>query len=89
MTHHQIPNEICIWKSQMIEFLDSRRKEVAIGVNQDNYDGALYYIRKDVFIGKACVAYCKVCDTQECDGTYECDWVAKFRRRLKKELKQE
>lgn len=54
MTHHQIPNEICIWKSQMIEFLDSRRKEVAIGVNQDNYDGALYYIRTDAFIGKAC-----------------------------------
>ena len=54
MTHHQIPNEICIWKSQMIEFLDGRRKEVVIGVNQDNYDGALYYIRKDAFIKKAC-----------------------------------
>lgn len=40
-------------------------------------------------IDKACTAYCKVCDTQECDGSYECDWVAKFRRRLKKELKQE
>lgn len=54
MTHHQIPNEICIWKSQMIEFLDRRRKEVAIGVNQDNYNGALYYVNKDAFIKKAC-----------------------------------
>ena len=28
--------------------------------------------RKKAFIEKACTAYCKVCDTQECEGTFEC-----------------
>jgi len=41
---------------------------------------------EEQIIDKACSAYCKVCDTQECEGTYECSWVAKFRKQLKKEL---
>lgn len=42
--------------------------------------------RKKAFIEKACTAYCKVCDTQECEGTFECGWVKKFEKQLKKEL---
>ena len=42
--------------------------------------------RKKTFIEKACTAYCKVCDTQECECTFECGWVKKFEKQLKKEL---
>ena len=38
------------------------------------------------FIEKACSAYCKICDTQECEGTGECGWVKKFEKQLRKEL---
>ena len=38
------------------------------------------------FIEKACDAYCKICDTQECEGTGECGWVKKFEKQLRKEL---
>ena len=58
-------------------------------IDPQNIYGSVEYTRTDVFIGKACVAYCKICDTQECDGTYECDRLAKFRRKLKNELKQD
>ena len=42
------------------------------------------YIRADASIEKACDAYCKVCDTKECEGIGECDWVKRFRKHLKK-----
>jgi hypothetical protein len=41
---------------------------------------------KTQMIDEACIAYCKVCDTQECGGTGECDWVAKFRAQLVKQV---
>ena len=40
---------------------------------------------KTQMIDEACIAYCKVCDTQECGGTGECGWVAKFRNQLAKQ----
>ena len=43
---------------------------------------------QDLMIQKACSAYCKCCDTQECEGTFECDWVSKFEKRLKSEMKK-
>ena len=38
-------------------------------------------------IEKACEAYCKTCDTQECAyfGNEECDWVKNFRKKLEEE----
>ena len=42
--------------------------------------------KKERFIEKACSAYCKICDTQECEGTGECGWVKKFEKQLRKEL---
>ena len=39
----------------------------------------------------ACDAYCKCCDTKECEDLVEyndfnCDWVCKFRKEFTKEL---
>lgn len=45
---------------------------------------SIEYVHKDAFIEKACDAYCRLCDTKECGGTCECDWVEKFRKRLMK-----
>lgn len=42
------------------------------------------YTRTDVFIEKACDAYCRLCDTKECFNIGECNWVEKFRKRLKR-----
>ena len=42
------------------------------------------YIHTDVFIERACDAYCAICDTKECGDTGECLWVEKFRKRLMK-----
>lgn len=41
----------------------------------------------------ACEAYCKCCDTKDCEDLYEfndfnCDWVCKFRKEFTKELNQ-
>ena len=47
MKTEEIPTTICIWKNQMKEFLEKKRNEVIIGINQDNYEGALYYVNKD------------------------------------------
>ena len=47
--------------------------------------GAIEYTRKDASIEKACDAYCKLCDTKECGGTGECDWVKRFREYLIKD----
>jgi len=46
----------------------------------------IVHIVKTQMIDEACIAYCKVCDTQECGGTGECDWVAKFRAQLAKQV---
>lgn len=38
-------------------------------------------------IEKACEAYCKTCDTKECEDfgcEYCCDWVEKFRKAMEK-----
>ena len=47
-------------------------------------EGDTTYIREDAFIEKACDAYCKICDTKECEGTGECGWINKFRDTIKK-----
>ena len=44
---------------------------------------AVEIARKEL-IEKACDAYCKVCDTQECEGICECIWVQRFRKQLMK-----
>jgi hypothetical protein len=41
---------------------------------------------KEQIIDAACTAFCKVCDTQECGGTFECNWVAKFRKKVTIEI---
>ena len=38
-----------------------------------------------VTIDAACSAYCATCDTQECGGSGECNWVEQFRKNLMKE----
>ena len=43
---------------------------------------------EEQMIEKACTAYCKCCDTHECFDIDECDWVIKFRKQLKRELKK-
>lgn len=35
-------------------------------------------------IEKACNAYCRICDTQECYNEGNCNWVEKFRKEIKK-----
>jgi hypothetical protein len=55
-------------------------------IREDNpiTDNDIEYVRKDAFVEKACDAYCRLCDTKECCGTGECEWVEKFRKRLMK-----
>lgn len=42
------------------------------------------YTRTDAFIDKACNAYCRLCDTKECNDTGECNWIEKFKKLLMK-----
>ena len=42
-------------------------------------------MEKELLIKVACEAYCKCCDTKECDdlgefNDFNCDWVCKFRK---------
>lgn len=49
------------------------------------FDGAIS--QRKIDIDKACKAYCKVCDTKECEEygcIGECDWVEHFRDTLEK-----
>jgi len=46
------------------------------------------YTRTDAFIEKACEAYCKVCDTQECIVMGECSWAQKYKKQLLKIMKE-
>jgi hypothetical protein len=39
------------------------------------------YVRTDVFIKKACEAYCKVCKMPNCRSN-ECKWISDFKRHL-------
>ena len=44
-----IPERIFLWKNEMNEFLNGERKQVQIGINQDNLPGLLTYVLwKDV-----------------------------------------
>lgn len=41
--------------------------------------------QQKIDIEKACEAYCKTCDTKECEDfgcEYCCDWVEKFRKAM-------
>lgn len=50
MKTNEIPSTICIWQDQMKDFLAGKRNEVMIGINQDRYEGALYYVNKDKIV---------------------------------------
>lgn len=48
-------------------------------------------MEKELLIEVACEAYCKCCDTKECEklmefNDFDCDWVCNFRKELTKEL---
>ena len=38
--------------------------------------------KEQQMIEKACDAYCKICDTQECFNDGNCNWVKKFRKAM-------
>ena len=38
----------------------------------------------EVFVERACDAYCNLCDTKECVNIGECDWVERFRKLLRR-----
>jgi hypothetical protein len=40
--------------------------------------------KEQQMIEKACDAYCRICDTQECFNDGNCNWVEKFRKAIKK-----
>ena len=58
--------------------------DALIDALSDEMVGEIQYTRTDAFIEKACDAYCKVCDTQECEGICKCIWVQRFRKQLMK-----
>lgn len=48
-------------------------------------------MEKELLIEVACDAYCKCCDTKECEdlgefNDFNCDWVCKFRKEFTKKL---
>ena len=48
-------------------------------------------MEKELLIEVACEAYCKCCDTKECEdfcefNDFNCDWVCKFRKEFTKKL---
>ena len=45
------------------------------------HDDEVEYVRTDVFIEKACNAYCKVCKVPNCRRN-ECEWISDFKRHL-------
>ena len=45
------------------------------------HDDEVEYVRTDVFIEKACNAYCKVCKVPDCRSN-ECKWISDFKRHL-------
>lgn len=47
-----------------------------------------------LLIEVACEAYCKCCDTKECEdlgehNDFNCDWVCKFRKEFTKKLNKD
>lgn len=70
-------------EAQVSEQLYERvKKEYSIA--QNAFVQGVIYQRK-IDIEKACEAYCKVCDTKECeefDYEVECCWLKKFRKAL-------
>ena len=75
MKANEAPEKIYIFENPILDF-------TKLSVKQSDTD--IEYIRADAFIEKACDAYCRLCDTKECCGTGECEWVEKFRKRLMK-----
>jgi hypothetical protein len=45
------------------------------------HDDEVEYIRKDVFVEKACDAYCKVCKMPNCRSN-ECKWISDLKGHL-------
>ena len=43
---------------------------------------------QELMIQKAHTAYCKCCETQECEGMFECERVSKFEKCLKGEIEE-
>ena len=84
----------CYFKSTFKKYLEGDDEQLppkienAInpdGSTTDNYRYRHFISRmQDAFIEKACDAYCKICDTKECEGVGECGWLNKFREAIKK-----
>lgn len=77
----KVPNKIFICKyGSELGYEWHPESEIEKGNND------IEYVRKDVFVEKACDAYCRRCDTKECVNIGDCDWVEKFRKHLMKLL---
>lgn len=50
----------------------------------DEYRAAVREDQRKIDIRKACDAFCKVCDTKECEEYGVCNWVYNFEKALKK-----
>ena len=74
--------QACIYGAQWQQEQDGNSYDLGVDVGRKLgvADG------KTKMIDEACVAFCKVCDTQECCGTGECPWVEKFRKQLAKQV---
>ena len=63
-------------------YLDSYGSGFSHGFHTNKlHDNDIEYTRIDVFIEKACNAYCKVCKVPNCRSN-ECEWISDFKRHL-------
>lgn len=72
-----------MWKVNMEQQLMGLKTSAEIGEKLEQ----LFNEHKEKMIEKACKAYCKICDTRECEDfeTDTCDWLKKFRKEMDKE----
>lgn len=74
-------------KDNKIEFFDEEGMSSDVkSLELAFIEGAKYQKKKSITI--ACDVYCDLCDTKECEGSYECNWVKRFKRMLEKAHKQ-
>ena len=77
--NNNAPEKIYVHKSQYWGLMVNEKDITKNGIE---------YTRTDAFIEKACEAYCKVCDTQECIVMGECSWAQKYKKQLLKIMKE-
>ena len=63
---------------------DRLSDSILYGFTEKRKDDDIEYIRKDVFIGKARDAYCKVCKMPNC-RTNECKMIEDFKNYMTEE----